>query len=186
MVRWPIIFICICGPCNCVPTPPPPRWGKVTPYNGLYGEAPPERVTFFSLQVYEMLAISLAEVYECVGEICHFVGKKAQKGQQVHFMAVKKLRKRSGFVIYSWYVKDNAFTVVERDAKFYTWCVKGVSFINGRYTKGGTFLSKTVYNMVIKGSNLGVEPPRIPFLWYPPRRCKLMTKPKERASAWEA
>ena len=99
-----------------MPTPPP-RWGKVTPYNGLYGEAPPERVTFFSLQVYEMLAISLAEVYECVGEICHFVGKKAQKGQQVHFKAVKKLRKRSGFVIYL-YFKDNAFTVVERDAKF--------------------------------------------------------------------
>ena len=31
--------------------------------------------------------------------------------------AVKKLRKRSGFVIYL-YFKDNAFTVVERDAKF--------------------------------------------------------------------
>ena len=75
--------------------------GEVTPYNGLYGEAPPQRVTFFSFQVYEMLAISLAEVYECVGEIRHFVGKKAQKGQQVHFKAVKKLRKRSGFVIYS-------------------------------------------------------------------------------------
>ena len=29
-------------------------------------------------------------------EIRHFVGKKAQKGQQVHFNAVKKLRKRSG------------------------------------------------------------------------------------------
>ena len=34
-------------------------------------------------------------------EISHFVGKKAQKGEQVHFKAVKKLRKRSGFVIYS-------------------------------------------------------------------------------------
>ena len=114
-------------------------------------------------------------------EICHFVGKKAQKGEQVHFKAVKKLRKRSGFVIYSWYVKDNAFTVVERDAKFCTWCVKGVSFINRRYTKGGKFLSKTVYKRVIKGSNLAVEPPRIPFLWYPPRHDELMMKPKERA-----
>ena len=45
------------------------------------------------------------------------VGKEAQKGQQVHFKAVKQLRKRSGFVIYL-YFKDNAFTVVERDAKF--------------------------------------------------------------------
>ena len=22
MVRWPVIFISTCGPCNCVPTPP--------------------------------------------------------------------------------------------------------------------------------------------------------------------
>ena len=101
-------------------------------------------------------------------EICHFVGKKAQKGQQVHFKAVKKLRKRSGFVIYSWYVKDNAFTVVERDAKFYTWCVKGVSFINRRYTKGGTFLSKMVYKRVFKGSNLGVEPSPYTIFLAPP------------------
>ena len=34
-------------------------------------------------------------------ELCHFVGKKAQKGQQVHLKAMKKLGKRSGFVIYS-------------------------------------------------------------------------------------
>jgi len=27
--------------------------GGGTPYNGLYGEAPPERVTFLRLQVYE-------------------------------------------------------------------------------------------------------------------------------------
>ena len=81
-------------------------------------------------------------------EIYHTaVGKEAQKGQQVHFKAVKKLRKCSGFVIYL-YFKDNAFTVVEKDAKFYTWCVKGVSFINRRYKKGGTFLSKTVYERV--------------------------------------
>ena len=29
-----------------------------TPYNGLYGEAPPERGTFFSLQVYKRVGIS--------------------------------------------------------------------------------------------------------------------------------
>ena len=46
----------------------PPGGGEVTPYDGLYGEALPERVTFFSLQVYEMLGISLVEVYECVGK----------------------------------------------------------------------------------------------------------------------
>ena len=32
-------------------------WG--TPYNRLYGEAPPERGPFFRLQVYERAAISL-------------------------------------------------------------------------------------------------------------------------------
>ena len=37
-----------------------------TPYDGLYGEAPPERGTFFSLQVYERVAISLTKVSERV------------------------------------------------------------------------------------------------------------------------
>ena len=50
------------------PSLPPVPGGEVTPYSGLYGEATPERVTFFSLQVYEMLGISLVEVYECVGK----------------------------------------------------------------------------------------------------------------------
>ena len=35
-----------------------------TPYDGLYGEAPPERGVFFRLQVYERVGISLDEVYE--------------------------------------------------------------------------------------------------------------------------
>ena len=39
-----------------------------TLYNGLYGEAPPERGTFFKLQVYERVGISLVEVYERVGK----------------------------------------------------------------------------------------------------------------------
>ena len=42
-------------------------WG-VTPYNGLYEEAPPERGTFFRLPVYERVGISLVEVYEKVGK----------------------------------------------------------------------------------------------------------------------
>ena len=33
-----------------------------TPYNGLYGEAPPERGTFFRLEVYKRVGISRAEV----------------------------------------------------------------------------------------------------------------------------
>ena len=37
-------------------------------YDGLYGEAPPERSIFFRLQVYERLGISLVEVYTRVGK----------------------------------------------------------------------------------------------------------------------
>ena len=42
--------------------------GGGTPYNGLYGEVPPERGTFFWLQVYERVGILLVEVYERVGK----------------------------------------------------------------------------------------------------------------------
>ena len=37
--------------------------GGVTLHNGLYGEAPPERGTFFRLQVYERVEISLVGLY---------------------------------------------------------------------------------------------------------------------------
>jgi len=39
-----------------------------TPYNGLYGEAPPERGAFFRLQVYKRVGISQGQVYERVGK----------------------------------------------------------------------------------------------------------------------
>ena len=38
--------------------------GGGTPYDGLYGEAPPERSIFFRFQVYERVDISLDELYE--------------------------------------------------------------------------------------------------------------------------
>ena len=40
------------------------RGGGDTPYNDLYGEAPPKRGTFFRLQVYERVGISQVEVYK--------------------------------------------------------------------------------------------------------------------------
>ena len=43
------------------------RGGGGIPCNGLYGEAPPERGTFFRHQVYERVGILLVEVYERVG-----------------------------------------------------------------------------------------------------------------------
>ena len=42
--------------------------GGGTPYNGLYGEAPPERGTFLRLQVYKRVGISQAEVYKRIGK----------------------------------------------------------------------------------------------------------------------
>ena len=42
--------------------------GWVTPYNDLYGEAPPERGTFSRLQVNERVGISQVEVYKRVGK----------------------------------------------------------------------------------------------------------------------
>ena len=53
--------------------------GGGTPYNGLYGEVPPERSTFFWLQLYERVGILLVEVYER-GEICYFGLLKGLKG----------------------------------------------------------------------------------------------------------
>ena len=50
------------------PTPPPPP-EEGTPYNGLYGEALPERGTFFRLQVYKRVGISQVEVYKWVGKL---------------------------------------------------------------------------------------------------------------------
>ena len=38
--------------------------GGCTPYNGLYGEAPPEKGTFFRLQVYEKVGKSAMRVFE--------------------------------------------------------------------------------------------------------------------------
>ena len=49
---------------KATPTP----GGGGTPYNGLYGEAPPERGTFFRLQVYKRVGISQVEVYKRVGK----------------------------------------------------------------------------------------------------------------------
>ena len=62
----------------------PPRGGgeEVTPYNSLYGEAPPEGVTFYSLQVNEMLRISVVEVYECVGKYVISLVKRLKRANR--------------------------------------------------------------------------------------------------------
>ena len=65
-----------------------------SPYNGLYREAPPVRGTFFRLQVYERVRISLVEVHQRQGKSVISCCKKAQKGYQMHFLAVRKARKK--------------------------------------------------------------------------------------------
>ena len=53
--------------------------GGVTPYHGLYEEAPPERGTFFWIQVYERGGILLVEVYKMVGKSLISVCKKPKR-----------------------------------------------------------------------------------------------------------
>ena len=85
--------------------------GRVgTPCDGLYGEAPPQRGTFFRLQVYEGVGISLVRVYKRGREICHWVCKRVQ-GLRDTLYGFKDSRKRSIFVIDSC-SKNSAFTVI--------------------------------------------------------------------------
>ena len=57
--------------------------GGGTPYNGLYGEAPPERGTFFRLQVYKRVGISQVEVYERVAIFVRVLLKKGLALKQI-------------------------------------------------------------------------------------------------------
>ena len=72
-----------------------------------------------------------------VGKSVISVCKKAQRFYKLHFMAVRKSRKRSGFVIYSC-LKDTAFTAVKKGETRYE---KGVPFVNKKNTKVVLFLS---------------------------------------------
>ena len=69
-----------------------------TSYDGLYGEAPPERGIFFKLQVYERVEILLVEVYKWVGKSVIWVCERAQNMITHEFYGVIKSRKRSIFV----------------------------------------------------------------------------------------
>ena len=88
--------------------------GGNTLFDGLYGEAPPERGIFIR---YESVGISLVEVYRRVGKSVIWVYEREQKGPTDEFYWFIELRKRSVFVIDS-NLKDSTFTAVERDAMF--------------------------------------------------------------------
>ena len=61
---------------------------RSTPFDGLYGEAPPERSTSFRLQAYERVANSLVEVLERVAKSVSTI-RKANKGCQTYFVAME-------------------------------------------------------------------------------------------------
>ena len=72
----------------------------------LFPPAPPprERDTFFRFKVYQRVGIFPVEVYERVGKSVISLRKKAQNlGLTDLFMAMKKWRKRSGFVTYFYF-----------------------------------------------------------------------------------
>ena len=55
--------------------------GGVLHINGLYREAPPEKGTFFRLQVYTRVGILIVEVYERAGKSVIWVCAKGPKGR---------------------------------------------------------------------------------------------------------
>ena len=68
----------------------------------------------FQVQVYDRVgsAVGFVEVYERTGKCVIFVGKKTQ-GLLDEFYGREKSRKRSGFVIHS-YFKDRAFKQLQQ------------------------------------------------------------------------
>ena len=67
----------------------------------------------------------------------------------MHFIGVKKLRKSSGFVIYS-YLKDSAFTAVKRDSKY-------VKHVPLKVYESGTFSRNLPTKKKSLSSNNGIH-----------------------------
>ena len=63
-----------------------------------YGKAPPESSTFFRLQVYEMVGISLIGGYERVKKIISVISVCKRIKKKMHFMDVKETYKLPGLV----------------------------------------------------------------------------------------
>ena len=79
-----------------------------TPYSGLYGETPPERGTFFTLQAYKRVGISQVEVYKRVGKSVIWVFEKTfnyNNFEEAPFMTVFITRAPQGVRV----IKCNRF-----------------------------------------------------------------------------
>ena len=88
-----------------------------TPYDGLYGKAPPERGTFSRLQAYKKGWYLTSWSMQKGREICHLDLWKGPKELTDKFYDFIKTRKRSVKFVIDSYLKDDAFTAVKRD-----WC----------------------------------------------------------------
>ena len=69
----------------------------------------------------------------------------------MHFMIVKKSRKRSGFVIYS-YLKNNAFTAVTEGCKVLNQLCEGLLILNRRssvYETGTFSVKNAAYQLTV-------------------------------------
>ena len=78
-------------------------WG--TPYNGLYGEAPPERGIFFRRQVYERVGILLlVKVYEMGRKICHLGLWKGPIPSRVNRSILWLYKVEKTFYFFDWFL----------------------------------------------------------------------------------
>ena len=98
------------------------------PYNYLYGEVPPERGTFFRLQVYKRVGISLLEVFERVWKSVISLGKMRKRANRSIY-GCENVEKTFCIFFYNSYLKYSVFTAVKRDTTFLTGYVNGLPLI---------------------------------------------------------
>ena len=91
------------------------------------------------------MTISLVEVYTKGREICHFGLSKVPKGLTGAFYGREKVEKTFWFCDLFIFKRQPHLTPVNRDVKFQSKYVKGVPFVNRRYTKGEPFQSKMFF-----------------------------------------
>ena len=113
-----------------------------TPYNGLY-QSSAQRCTFFRLQIYEKVGISLVDVRTFVILLC----EKTKGANRCNFISLWLWRNKTT----SWFCY---LYILEGWCIYHSWSVlnyryvKGVTFVNRRYMKEVPFLSKMVYKKV--------------------------------------
>ena len=143
------------GSLSPLPSPPPPpnnhSWGDWvrftstgggdTPYNGVYGEAPPER------------GIGKSIIWVC----------ERAKELTDDFYGFIKLKKCSIFVMDS-YLKDSAFTAAKRMQSVLSKVWERGTICKLKVTRNGYRKKRHIKG---KGLDLGAVPPRINICWVP-------------------